>query len=164
MDQRDVLMAIAQVAATFIGFASVVFAVGRASVAGVHAPERTALIHLLLPSILVLFLAFAPVVAFAGVRSEPLVWRVANAVLGVIHLLLVSNATWVAVRSRLLEPVPLRFVLIPGGYLVVAANLAVALGWAPDLAALTYLAGLVWFLLVAAVQFVMLILLQERAS
>jgi hypothetical protein len=164
MEHRDVLMAIAQVAATFIGFASVVFAVGRASVAGVKAPERTALIHLLLPSILVLFLAFAPVVAFSGVSSEPQVWRVANAVLGVIHLLLVSNATWIAVRQRLLEPVPLRFVLIPGGYLAVAANLAVAFGFVQDLAALVYIAGLVWFLLVAAIQFVMLILLHERAT
>ena len=164
MEHRDVLMAIAQVAATFIGFASVVFAVGRASVAGVNAPERTALIHLLLPSILVLFLAFAPVVAFAGITAEVQVWRVANGVLGVIHLLLVSNATWVAVRSRLLEPVPLRFVLIPGGYLAVAANLAVMFGFLQDLAALIYIAGLVWFLLVAAIQFVMLIMLHERAT
>lgn len=164
MEHRDVLMAIAQVAATFIGFASVVFAVGRASVAGVNAPERTALIHLLLPSILVLFLAFAPVVAFAGNTSEPQVWRVANGVLGVIHLLLVANATWVAVRSHLLEPVPLRFVLIPGGYLAVAANLAVVSGFLQDLAALIYIAGLVWFLLVAAIQFVMLILLHGRAT
>jgi hypothetical protein len=164
MEHRDVLMAIAQVAATFIGFASVVFAVGRASVAGVNAPERTALIHLLLPSILVLFLAFAPVVAFAGITSEAQVWRVANGVLGIIHLLLVSNATWVAVRSQLLEPVPLRFVLIPGGYLAVAANLAVTFGFLQELAVLIYLAGLVWFLLVAAVQFVMLILLHERVT
>ena len=75
-----------------------------------------------------------------------------------------AAATWVAVRSRLLEPVPLRFVLIPGGFLAVAANLAVALVFVQDLAALVYLAGLVWFLLVAAVQFVMLILLHESAS
>lgn len=164
MEYRDILMAIAQVAATFIGFAGVVFAVGRASQNGVSSPERTALIHLLLPSIAVLFLAFAPLVASAGFTSQPRIWRISNGLLGAIHLLLIANATRAAMRSRLLEPVPLRFILIPGGYLAVAANVAVVLGFVQELGAMIYIAGLVWFLFVSSVQFVMLIFLNARAT
>lgn len=164
MEHSDVLMAIAQVAATFIGFAGVVFAVGRASKEGVSGPESTAVVHLLLPSIAVLFLAFAPVVASAGsIMSQPRIWRVSNGLLGLVHLLLIANAMRAAMRARLLEPLPLRFVLMPGGILAIAANVAVVFGFVPELAALTFLAGLVWFLLVSATQFVMLIFL-ARAS
>ena len=159
MENRDVLLALAGVAATFIGFAGVVFAVDRSSNQGVSDRERTALLHLLLPSIAVLFLAFVPVVLASQVGAHEPNWRLANGVLGVVHLLLIANATRAAIRSRLLEPIPLRYILIPGGYLAVAANIAVVLGYVADYAAMAYLGGLVWFLFVSAVQFVMLIFL-----
>ncbi|MGH9383255.1 MAG: hypothetical protein ACRD2N_03035 [Vicinamibacterales bacterium] len=69
MDSRDALLALAQVAATFIGFAGVVFAVGRASQSGVSSPERIALIHLLNPSIAVLFLALMMQILLARADS-----------------------------------------------------------------------------------------------
>lgn len=164
MDNRDFLLALAGVAATFIGFAGVVFAVDRSSHRGVSGPERTALLHLLLPSIAVLFLAFGPMVLSARAGSHDPHWRLANGLLGAVHLLLIANATRAAIRSRLLEPIPVRFVLIPGGYLAVAANLAVALGYFQEYGAMAYLGGLVWFLFVAAVQFVMLIFLHTDAT
>jgi hypothetical protein len=131
MENRDLLLALAGVAATFIGFAGVVFAVDRSSHRGISGPERTTLLHLLLPSIAVLFLAFGPAVWFAGFGPRDQSWRLANGVLGIVHLALIANATRAAIRSRLLEPIPLRFVLIPGGYLAVAANVAVVLGFLP---------------------------------
>jgi hypothetical protein len=164
MVERDILMAIAQVAATFIGFAGVVFAVGRASEVGVGGPERNALKNLLVPSILVLFLAFVPLVASTGVESEGLIWRASNGLLGAIHLALVGGATRAAIRSQLLEPVPFRFFLLGGGYVAVAANVVVVLGFVPELAPMAYIGGLVWFLLVSAVQFIMLIFLHARVS
>lgn len=164
MEHRDILMAIAQVAATFIGFAGVVFAVGRASQGGVSGPEQTALVHLLLPAIAVLFLAFLPLVAFAGFDSPSRIWRVSNGLLGGIHLLLIANATRAAMRRRLLEPLPVRVILIPGGFLAVAANLAVVLGFVQEFSTMIYIGGLVWFLLVSAVQFMMLIFLAARTA
>jgi hypothetical protein len=164
MNDHDVLLGLAGVAATFIGFAGVVFAVDRSSQRGVTGAERTALLHLLLPSIAALFLAFAPLVLAAGVDFRELQWRLANGVLAAVHLLLIANATRAAIRSRLLEPIPLRFVLIPGGYLAVAANLAVVLGFFHGYGAMIYLGGLVWFLFVSAVQFIMLILLHADVA
>ena len=130
MQDRDILTAIAQIAATFIGFAGVVFAVERASAGGVSNPERNAIMNLLVPSIAVLFLAFVPLIASTGIASETLIWRGSNGLLGAIHSVLLAGAVRAALRSQLLEPVPLRFILIGGGFLAVAANAAVVLGLA----------------------------------
>ncbi len=164
MENRELLLALCGVAATFIGFAGVVFAVDRSSQRGVTDPERTALLHLLLPAIAVLFLALVPVVLSARAGSHDPHWRLANGVLGAVHLMLIANATRAAIRSRLLEPIPLRVILIPGGYLALAANVAVVLGFLQDFSAVIYLGGLVWFLFVSAVQFVMLIFLHTDDS
>ena len=162
MEGRDILLAMAGVAATLIGFASVVFAVGRASQGGLSIPERNALSHLLIPANCVLFLAFVPVVAAVGFTSQSQIWRISNGLLGIVHLALVINATRAAARSQILEPLAVRAVLIPGGFVVLAANFAVVFGFLQHFAPMIYIGGLMWFLLVSAVQFVMLIFLHVR--
>jgi hypothetical protein len=157
-------MAIAQIAATFIGFAGVVFAVESASARGVSGPERNAIMNLLVPSIAVLFLAFLPLLVSTGGGSDAGTWRASNGLLGVVHSFLLSGAYRAAMRNQLLEPVPLRFVLLGGGSLAVLANVAIVLGLVPQFAATVFLAGLVWFLFISAIQFVMLIVLHVRAS
>ena len=54
--------------------------------------ERNALMHLLLPSTLALFLAFVPMVLLTDVESGAGVWRSSNGLLAVIHGPLVSRA------------------------------------------------------------------------
>ena len=157
-------MALAQIAATFVGFAGVVFAVDRASASGVSGPERNAILNLLIPSIAVLFLAFIPLIAAAAVANEAGTWRTGNAVLGAVHGGLLAGAFRAATRGQLLEPVPLRVVLLGGGSLAVLANIIVVLGFAPRFASVAYLGGLVWFLFVSGIQFVMLVVLHVRAS
>jgi hypothetical protein len=164
MDSWSVLAVIAGVAATFIGFTGVIFAVGRSSRDGWNASERTALLNLLMPSVVVLFLAFIPIVASTGIQSQLLIWRGANGLLAVIHLALVTSALRAALKSRLLEPVPLRFFLIPGGYVSGIVSAFAALGYFPQFAVMAFVAGLVWSLLVAAVQFVMLIVPRSVAA
>ena len=117
MEPESVLAVIAGVASTFIGFTGVIFAVGRSSLDGWSPTERTALLNLLMPSVVVLFLAFIPIVASTGIHSPELIWRGSNGLLAAIHLTLVTGALRAAMRATLMEPVPLRFVLIPGGYL-----------------------------------------------
>ena len=157
-------MAIAQIAATFVGFAGVVFAVDRASASGVSGPERNAILNLLVPSIAVLFLTFIPLIAAAAVANDIEIWRAANAVLGTVHAVLLAGAFRAAMRGQLLESVPLRVVLLGGGSVAVLANVAVVLGFAPRFASVAYLGGLVWFLFVSGIQFVMLVVLHVRAS
>ena len=164
MEPESILGIIAGVASTFIGFTGVIFAVGRSSREGWSAAERTALLNLLMPSVIVLFLAFIPIVASTGIHSQALIWRGANACLAAIHLALVTTALRAAWQSTLLEPVPLRFFLIPGGYASGILSAGVALGYLPQFAVMAFVAGLVWSLLVAAVQFVMLIVPRPVAA
>ncbi len=164
MDAWSVLAVIAGVAATFIGFTGVIFAVGRSSRDGWNPSERTALLNLLMPSVVVLFLAFIPIIASTGIQSLPLIWRGANGLLAVIHLALVTSALRAALKATLLEPVPLRFLLIPGGYASGIISAFAAFGYFPRFAVTAFVAGLVWSLLVAAVQFVMLIVPRSVAA
>ena len=164
MEPESVLAVIAGVASTFIGFTGVIFAVGRSSRDGWSHAERTALLNLLIPSVVVLFIAFVPIVALTGVESRELVWRGSNGLLAAIHLALVTSALRAALRSRLMEPTPLRFVLIPGGYVSGVLSALAAFGFFPRFAATIFVAGLVWSLLVAAIQFVMLIVPRPVAA
>lgn len=164
MEPEGVLAVIAGVAATFIGFTGVIFAVGRSSLDGWNPRERTALINLLMPSVFALFLAFIPIVALTGIHSRELVWRGSNGLLAAIHLALVTGALWAALKGTLMEPVPLRFILIPGGYLSGILSALAAVGYFPQFAVMVFVAGLVWSLLVAAVQFVMLIVPRPAAA
>jgi hypothetical protein len=163
LEPESVLAVIVGVAATFIGFTGVIFAVGRSSLDGWSPAERTALLNLLMPSVVVLFLAFIPIVAFTGFQSQALIWRTSNGLLAAIHLALVTSALRAAWKSTLMEPVPLRFVLIPGGYASGIISALVALGCFPRFAVMAFVAGLVWSLLVAAVQFIMLIVPRPAA-
>lgn len=164
MEAGSVLAIIAGVASTFIGFTGVIFAVGRSSRDGWNPAERTALLNLLMPSVVVLFLSFIPIVASTGIQSQELIWRGSNGLLAVIHLALVTSALRAALKSRLMEPVPLRFFLIPGGYASGIFSALVALGYLQQFTVMVFVAGLVWSLLVAAVQFVMLILPRPVAA
>ena len=158
MNPETVLAAIISVAAAFIGFTGVIFAVGRFSQGQWTTSERNALMHLLLPSTLALFLAFVPMVLLTGVESVAGVWRASNGLLAVIHAPLVSRALWLVIRAELVEPLPLRFVLIPLGFASVIASAIVAFGFLQNFAAMAFTGGLVIFLLVAAIQFVMLVI------
>ncbi len=157
MGPENILAVIAGIAATFVGFTGVIFAVGRFASGQWNIAERHALSNLLLPSLVALFTALIPLVALTAVEESTRLWRVMNGLLAIIHLPLVSSALWRALRAELAEPIPLRFVLIPVGYVSVAASAAVALGFFSAFGAAIFSAGLVWFLVIAAVQFVLLI-------
>jgi len=101
--------------------------------------------------VVVLFLAFIPIVASTGIHSQALIWRGSNGVLAVIHLALVTSALRAALKSRLMEPVPLRFFLIPGGYASGILSALVALGYLQQFMVMVFVAGLVWSVLVAAI-------------
>jgi hypothetical protein len=164
MEPESVLAVIAGVASTFIGFTGVIFAVGRFSLEGWSSTERTALLNLLMPSVVVLFLAFVPIVASTGIRSYEWIWRGSNGLLAVIHLALVSSALKAALKATLMEPVPLRFVLIPGGYVSGILSAVAALGYLSRFAVMIFIGGLVWSLLVAAIQFIMLVVPRPAAA
>lgn len=162
MDSQNLLTTIVQVAATFIGFTGIIFAIGKYSQGGWSDAERAAVLHLLLPSIAALFLAFLPLLAASGFEPGPGQWRVWNLLSVLIHLPMVTNAALLKWRGQLIEPVPLSNVLVPGGYVVIVANLIVVAGFFQGIAATVFAASLVWFLLISSVQLALLILTHTR--
>ena len=164
MDPGSLLATIAQVAAAFVGFTGVIFAVGRFSQGSWRGPERQALVHLLLPSLVALFMALFALAALTGIRNEIVVWRISNGILAVFHAPLVSHALLMSIRAEVAEPVPLRFLTIPGGYTSVVLSALVAAGLLQDYAVVVFTGGLVWFLFIAAIQFVMLVLPDTSAA
>ena len=164
MEPSIILTTIAGIAATFIGFAGVIFAIGRYSQGAWREAERNAVFNLLVPATAALFLALLPLVIATGPPAGPALWRVYNAILVAVHLPLVASAARLALRKQLIEPIPLRFVLIPGGFIAVLANLIVVAGGLTSFTVLTYVAGLAWFLFVSAVQLLMLVFSHTRDS
>jgi hypothetical protein len=158
MEATNVLATVAQVAATLIGFTGVIFAIGRFSEGGLDPTERNALIHLLMPAAMALFLALAPMVAASGVEPGVIFWRVFNAVLAAVHAPVVTDGARAALRGELPEPIRLQLSLVIFGYLTIAANVIVALGYADNFAVLAYLVVVSWFLVVSVVEFILLIL------
>lgn len=148
---------IAQVAVTFLGFTGVVFAVKTGAFDSWDDKERNALVHLLAPTIIVLFLAFVPMLTSLATTDEEIVWRIANAVLFVVHAPLVSRVLWLSITSRLVEPLPMRVIGLPIGFSTIAGNLVVALGFGAQFAPFAFTIGLVWLLVIATIQFVMLV-------
>jgi hypothetical protein len=60
MQPESLLTAVAGVASAFIGFTGVIFAVGRFSRGDWKASERHALVNMLVPSMMALFMALFP--------------------------------------------------------------------------------------------------------
>ena len=67
-------------------------------------------------------------------------------------------------RNDLIEPLPLRFVGLPIGFSTVIANLAIAVGFWERYGATAFVAGLVWLLVIASIQFVLLVMPKEGVA
>jgi hypothetical protein len=160
----EILAITAQVAATFLGFTGVIFAVGRFSSGSWSVADRHALVNLIIPSLIVLFLSFIPLIVSTAIETPLTVWRISNAVLFVVHAPLVTRVLWLSVKSQLIEPVPMRFVGLPIGFITVLANAAVVLGFLKRYAVTAFVSGLVWLLVIAAIQFALLVMPARAAT
>jgi hypothetical protein len=163
MDAVSSLAVIAQIAATLIGFTGVLFAIGRFSAGGLSSPEHNAFVNVLLPSVLALFLALAPMIVSSGVQPSQVFWRVFNGILVVVHVPSFANAARAAFRGELPEPIRLQRSMVAVGFSTIVASAVAALGFAGDYASLLYLAVVSWFLIVSVVEFVLLVLSHTRA-
>ena len=103
-------------------------------------------------------------VATAGVWPEAMVWRVLNGLLGATHLVLVTVAALGVFRGGAAGPRWLRIIGALAGYLTVAANAVVALGFMEAFAVVVFLASLSWLLLVSVFQFVILLVSNAGAA
>jgi hypothetical protein len=160
----DLLYAIAEVAVAFAGFSGIAVVLRRSAPGGLSPHAQRTLWYLVIDCLVVLFLAFLPVVLQQFGFEARRLWAVSNAVLGLSHLVLLSPALiWFArhfgqVRAEWQPLVsPIQSSLIAWSGLIGTVQLLAALGVGMAASPGLYTIGLLAFLLFAAVDFVFLV-------
>ena len=153
MDHEAVLLAISQIAVTFMGFTGVVAVLGHRNQGSWTPEERLQLRVLVEVSLTALFGSLAPFLFFALLSSEPTVWMAANGFLGVLHL---SNFVAFGLRTKTARPTSSQKGLIVVGIVTILAHFSAAIGLIPWLETVL-LFGLIQQLGVASLNFVLLL-------
>ena len=160
MQSHEILQTISQVAAALAGFSGVVAAIGHRSSRIWSSEEILQLRTLVEPSLVALFGSFLPGILHLAFDSEPLVWRLSNATLGLMGV--AAGAAFIA-RSRFASAtIGQRVFLVLVG-LAVAALLLAAGGILRQFE-LIFVTGLVLALAVAAYNFLLLLVITGGAE
>ena len=155
MQSNEILQTISQVAAALAGFSGVVAALGHRGSRTWSSEEILQLRTLVEPSLVALFGSFLPGTLSLAFDSEPLVWRLSNAALGLLGV--VAGVAFIA-RSRFASAtVGQRLLLLPVGLTVVA--LLLAAGGVFRHYELIFVVALVLALAVAAYNFLLLLII-----
>ena len=160
MQSQEILQTISQVAAALAGFSGVVAAIGHRGSRTWSSEEILQLRTLVEPSLVALFGSFLPGALHLAFDSEPLVWRLSNAALGLLGV--VAGAAFVA-RSRFASAtIGQRVLLVPVGLAVVA--LLLAAGGVLRHYELIFVIALILALAVAAYNFLLLLVIAGEAD
>ena len=81
---KDVLLTLAQIAITLIGFSGIVVIFGKRSEAQWTPEESLQLYALIAPSFIVLVGAFIPILISTVIENPSLIWRISNGITGFI--------------------------------------------------------------------------------
>lgn len=162
MEESETLRTLAEVAVALTGFTGIVAILGRRA-GGEWSPLELLRLRMLLETSLgVVFLSLIPVLLLTLRISQGSLWRVSNALQGLIHL---GGAIVLFLRVSRLEPSQwtpeerwLTVLFAPLSLLIVAGQGAAALGLLPDHGPFVYLLGLIYLLALAALHFVLLLL------
>jgi len=153
MPSNEILQTISQVAAAFAGFSGVVAAIGHRGSRTWSSAEILRLRTLVEPSLVALFGSFLPGILQIAFDSEPLVWRLSNAALGLLGL--AAGATFIA-RSRVASVTVGQWIFLVLVGLAVGA-LLLAAGDVLRQYELIFVIGLVLAIAVAAYNFLLLL-------
>ena len=164
MDEPQALSTLAEVAATFIGFTGVVFAVLSFAGDGIRESEKGAIVHLVLPSVAALIFSLLPLILIPNFGGTIELWRACNLALGLVHLGLLSHGVRSFFKQKILGSLLGIAVLTGFGLSSISANLLVTYGLFQDFAVSIYLAGLLWLLIVSATQFILLFFGRAHAA
>lgn len=152
MEHQETLQTIAEVAVALAGFTGIAVAFGGR--AGRLAPgEQLRVRTLLRASISALFCSFVPTILSFVTSNEPYVWQGSCAVLATV---LVVNLTVFWVRGRGTTITRFQQMAVVVGVLVAIVLIVAALGYI-EAASHVFVIGLVWQLIVAAQNFVLLV-------
>jgi hypothetical protein len=160
----DLLYTIAEVAVAFAGFSGIAVVLRRSAPGGLSPHARRTLWYLVIDCLVVFFLSFFPVLLQQFGCEPARLWAIANAVLGLAHLVLLSPAVvWFArnfgqVRAEWQPWIsPIQGSLIAWSALIGILQVLAALGVGVSASPGLFTLGLLALLLFAAVDFVFLV-------
>ena len=153
MDPQAILTTIAEVAVALAGFTGVVAVLGNRRDQKWTPEERLQLRTLVETSLTAMFLSFAPSVLSLTMTSDTAVWRLANFLLGTIHLASISSFL---VRTKVAKPTAGQLALLVTGFSAILAHFLAAAGLLPWFVAV-FILGLLQLVFVAAFNFVLLL-------
>lgn len=151
----DVFQTIAEVSITLAGFVGVTLVL-RNNFSS-NRMDMNEMFHMLLSSLGVCGVALLPLVAQPAFADPNMLWRVCTPVLGVLHLLGASKGVNDVLKGEIGLPWYLIATFAPVSFVLVAASVAIGLGYWLEYAPTVYLTGLWWSLLVAGATFITLI-------
>ncbi len=158
MEHTDVLQTMAEVAAGFAGFTAILLAVLSRDTSLLAL--RIGIIHFLQLSLGVVLLALIPSVLASLTDNVDAIWRLSNGIQGVYHLYLlwwILSKKHLSVGHSQMGPGLTGFLALCG-FGIALTNLCVAAGLFSELAAFAFLFGLLWYLGMALVNFVGILL------
>ena len=161
MEEGETLRTLAEVAVALAGFTGIVAVLGRRA-GGEWTPLELLRMRMLLETSLgVLFLSLLPIVVQPLRPSEESLWRISNGLQALLHLggvlLLYRRVSDLEASQWPPEERWLTAALLPLSLVIIAVQVAVALGFLARYGAFAYLLGLVYFLGLAALHFVLLL-------
>ena len=159
-DPQATLTTIAEVSVALAGFTGVVAVLGSRRDHEWTPEERLQLRTLVETSLTALFLSFAPSVLGLVMTSESAVWRLANLLLGAMHL---ASITMFIVRTKVAKPTGGQLALLASGFSVILAHFLAAAGLLPWYAAI-FILGLLQLVFVATFNFVLLLFPVEASN
>jgi len=159
-DPQATLTTIAEVSVALAGFTGVVAVLGGRRDHAWTPEERLQLRTLVETSLTALFLSFAPSVLGLVMTSESAVWRLANLLLGAMHL---ASITMFIVRTKVAKPTGGQLALLASGFSVILAHFLAAAGLVPWYATI-FILGLLQLVFVATFNFVLLLFPVEASN
>ena len=160
MEYEGILYTLAQIAVALTGFTGIVAVLGHRNQGSWSPGERLQLRTLVETSLTVLFASLAPVLLFIVFKSEPVAWRGANAVLGLLHLSNLAAFLW---RARNAKATTSQKSLLGLGVATITAHFLAVLAVLPWVVPI-FILGLIQQILIAALNFVLLLFPLEESS
>lgn len=153
MASEALLSTLTQVAVALVGFTGVVAILGHRNQGTWTAGERLQLRVLVETSLTALFASLTPGLLLLALSSDELVWRLANLVLGALHL---ANFVAFLRRARAASTTWGQRILGLSGIVTILAHFLAAIGVLPWLEFI-FVAGLIQQLFIATHNFVLLL-------
>ncbi len=157
LEYSDVLQTLAEVAITLTGFIGLILVFQRRRDSSYAKADANTMFHLLAGSLCVLGLSLLPLLLQPAFEDSLTVWRICNPLMGIFQAIGATRGLLEYWRGETTLPFKAVVILAPGGYLLFAMAFAIALGYLPSFAALVYLLGIGWILVVAITSFISLV-------